>query len=93
MYLKAATRGNTVPPAAQEEVDLHYICFIRSSEGSIFEMDGDADGPHNTGIPLKQEEDMLCASALRCVKQCLARNEANMNFCLLALVQDLDTTQ
>lgn len=31
IYQEAALRGNTSPPPAQDEVDLHYICFIKSS--------------------------------------------------------------
>ena len=85
---KAALRGSTSPPPAQDEVDLHYVCFIKSPNGSVYEMDGDASGPVKTDITLKQDEDMLDLSALKCVKRCVAREEdADGRFSLLALVQ------
>lgn len=33
-------------------------------------------------------EDMLDAPARECITRCIARNKADMNFSLLALVQD-----
>ena len=89
MYRKSAVRGSTSPPPAEDEVDLHYICFLRSPNGSIYEMDGDANGPVKTDISLQHNEDMLDASALECVKRCIARGDADMNFSLLALVPNL----
>jgi len=82
---KAAVRGSTSPPPAEDEVDLHYVSFLRSPNGSIYEMDGDANGPVKTDIILEQDEDMLVASALECVKRCIARGDGDMNFSLLAL--------
>ena len=89
IYKKAAVRGSTSPPPAEDEVDLHYVCFLKSPDDSIYELDGDANGPVKTGIMLKQNEDMLEASALECVKRCIARGKADMNFSLLALVPSL----
>ena len=87
-YQDAALRGHTSPPPAHDEVDLHYICFIRSSNGSVYEMDGDANGPVKTDVMLQRNEDLLEASALECVKRCIAREDADGKFSLLALVQD-----
>lgn len=90
MYHKAALCGTTSPPPAEDEVDLHYVCFIKSPDDSIYEMDGDANGPVRTDITLKRDEDMLEASGLQCVKRCIAREDADMKFSLLALVQDFN---
>ncbi len=92
VYNKAALRGSTLPPPAEDEVDLHYVCFIKSPNGSVYEMDGDANGPVQTDITLKQGEDMLEASALECVKRCIAREDADMKFSLLALVQNFSNS-
>jgi len=89
IYRNAAVRGSTPPPPAEDEVDLHYVCFLRSPNGSIYEMDGDANGPVKTDIVIKQNEDILEASALECVKRCIARGHADVNFGLLALVPNL----
>ena len=87
IYGKAAVRGSTSPPPPEDEVDLHYVCFLKSPNGSVYEMDGDANGPVKTDIRLEQGEDMLEASALKCVRRCIARDSADMNFSLLALVK------
>jgi len=87
-YQEAALRGNTSPSSAQDEVDLHYICFIKSSNELIYEMDGDAKGSIKTNVTLNGNEDILEAWALECVKQCIARENAEGKFSLLALVQD-----
>ena len=64
------------------------MCFVKSSTGLVYEVDGDADGPAKTDIALRQDEDVLAASALECTRRCIARSEAGMKFGLLALVQD-----
>lgn len=87
IYNEAAQRGSTSPPLAEDEVDLHYICFIRSHDGWVYEMDGETNGPIKTDCILKQSDDMLTAPALECVNRCIAREEADMKFSLLALVQ------
>lgn len=92
IYERAALRGSTSSPPAQDEVDLHYVCFIKSPNGSVYEMDGDASGPVKTDITLEQDEDMLEMSALKCVKRCVAREDADGKFSLLALVQDSSTS-
>ena len=89
MYRKAAIRGSTSFPPVENEIDLHYVCFFRFPNGSIYEMDGDANGPVKTNIMLKQNKNMLDASALECVKRCIVKGGADMNFSLLALVPNL----
>ena len=86
IYEKAALRGTTAPPPAHDEVDLHYVCFVKSSNGSVYEMDGDTSGPVKTNITLKHDEDMLVVSALECVRHCVAREDNDGLFSLLALV-------
>jgi ubiquitin carboxyl-terminal hydrolase L3 len=44
IYRKAALSGSTEPPAAEDEVDYHYICLVRRS-GCLYELDGDRAGP------------------------------------------------
>ncbi|KAL2041986.1 hypothetical protein N7G274_005174 [Stereocaulon virgatum] len=66
IYRKAALRGHTAPPPPEEEVDLHYVCFIKSPNGSVYEMDGDAIGPVKTDVMLRDDQDLLESSALEC---------------------------
>lgn len=92
IYEKVVLRGDTLPPPAQYDVDPHYMCFIKSPNCSIDEMDGDASGPVKTDTTLKQDEDMLEVSALQRVKRCIAREDADGKFSLLALLQDSSIT-
>ncbi len=45
---EAAQQGATAAPAADEEVDLHFIAFVQR-EGSLYELDGRKAGPINHG--------------------------------------------
>jgi ubiquitin carboxyl-terminal hydrolase L3 len=88
-YADAAVRGDSdVPSNAEDEVDFHYICFVQSHKsGRIYEMDGDKKGPVDTGVILREDEDLLSERGLRLVKEFIQReNGENPNFCLLALV-------
>ena len=55
-------------------------------------MDGDANGPVKTDVTLGVNQDLLEASALECVRRCIARNEGDINFSLLALVYNTSDT-
>lgn len=88
MYAKAAVRGSTAPPPAEDEVDLHYVCFLRSHpDGSVWELDGDANGPVRTDVVVGQGEDMLDEAGLKCVRGCIERGGADVKFGLMALVE------
>lgn len=80
--------GDTSPPPAQDDVDLHYACFVKSSGGLVYEMDGDANGPVKTDITLNEGEDMLEASALDYTKRYIARGGTSGKYSLLALAFD-----
>lgn len=45
----AAERGDTVVPRAEEEVETHYVCFVKSKEGNLWELDGRRKGPIKRG--------------------------------------------
>ena len=87
-YQKAALCDYTAPPPPEEEVDLHYVCFIKSPNGSIYEMDGDTNGPVKTDVMLRDDQDLLESSALECVRQCITRSKEKINFSLLVLVHN-----
>ena len=65
-------RGTAVPASAEDEVDFHYVCFVKSRSGQLYEMDGDKKGPVNKGIAL-QDEDLLGPAALGLVKEYIQR--------------------
>ncbi|KAF2859275.1 ubiquitin hydrolase L3 [Piedraia hortae CBS 480.64] len=60
----AAVTGDTAAPDLNEEVDLHYVCFVKSAkDGHLWELDGSRKGPLDRG-PLKVDEDVLSEAAL-----------------------------
>ncbi|TKX21540.1 ubiquitin carboxyl-terminal hydrolase-5 [Elsinoe australis] len=90
----AAAGGDTAAPTADDNVDLHYVCFVKSKEGNLWEMDGRRKGPLNRGR-LGPEEDVLSDKALQLgVKSFLKREEeaggGELRFSLIALAQSLD---
>lgn len=87
-YRTAALQGDSnVPENAEDEVDFHYVCFVKSSKtGHLYELDGDRKGPVDHGI-LEPGEDILSGRALSVVQNFIRREKgANVNFSLLALV-------
>ena len=90
IHTAAALKGDTAPPEQpDDEVDGHYICFVRSGkDGHIYLLDGDRKGPLDLGIMLKEGEDMLSEPALEAMRSQIRLEEgSNMNFNLLALVE------
>ncbi|KAI1268223.1 putative ubiquitin carboxyl-terminal hydrolase [Xylariaceae sp. FL1019] len=60
----AASKGQTVAPDAQDDVDLHYVCFVKTDEdGTLWELDGRRKGPIARG-KLDANEDVLSEKAL-----------------------------
>ena len=77
-----------MPDNAEEEVDFHFVCFVKSSKnGHIYELDGDRKGPVDRGILSRPDEDMLAEGCLNIVREFIQReNDVNFNFSLMALM-------
>ena len=61
----AAVKGDTVAPAAEENVDLHYVCFVKSSTTNhLWELDGRRKGPIDRGLLPDPDDDVLSPEAL-----------------------------
>ena len=87
-YRTVALQGDSdVPENAEDEVDFHYVCFVKSTKtGHLYELDGDRKGPVDHGA-LEAGEDVLSGRALRVIQNFIGREKgANVNFSLLALV-------
>ncbi|TEA22306.1 Ubiquitin carboxyl-terminal hydrolase isozyme L3 [Colletotrichum sidae] len=89
-YTSIATKGVTVAPAsAEDEVNFHYICFVKSPDtGHLFELDGDRKGPVDRGIPDEDERVDLGSQSLDIVRDFIAKGGDNIGFSLMALVQE-----
>lgn len=59
----AASQGDTAAPAATDDVDLHYVCFVKGDDGTLWELDGRRKGPLARGH-LDAGEDVLSEKAL-----------------------------
>ena len=88
MYNKAARQGSSEVPPAEDEVDFHYICYVSSSEGRLYELDGDRKGPMDRGPFLASSEDILTAGVLDSIKEHV-RRENGLQFALMALAPRL----
>ena len=90
----AAQEGDTAAPAAEESVELHYVCFVKSQNGHLWELDGRRKGPLDRGA-LDASEDVLGEMALEIgVKSFLRREEAagggDLRFSLIVLAPSFD---
>ncbi|KAK4101367.1 ubiquitin carboxyl-terminal hydrolase, family 1 [Parathielavia hyrcaniae] len=88
-YAKVALQGTSrVPDNAEDEVDFHYVCFVKSqNSGRLYELDGDRRGPVDRGLVLEPEEDVLAPRSVNVVQGYMEREQGNMNFSLMALVR------
>jgi ubiquitin carboxyl-terminal hydrolase L3 len=92
-HQQAAAGGDTSAPSADDRVDLHFVCFVKASDGNLWELDGRRKGPLNRG-PLPAGEDVLGQKALDAGPRVFMRREAeaggDLRFSLIALVPSMD---
>ncbi|KAK0627132.1 ubiquitin carboxyl-terminal hydrolase [Immersiella caudata] len=86
----AAERGDTAAPDATDEVELHYVCFVKGSDGRLWELDGRRKGPLERG-QLQEGEDVLSGKALTLGPlKFLEREGADLRFSCVALAGSLE---
>lgn len=90
----AAAGGDTTAPSADDKVDLHYVCFVKSDKNHLWEMDGRRKGPLDRG-ELAAEEDVLSDKALNLGVRSFLKREAeagggDLRFSLIVLSESLD---
>jgi ubiquitin carboxyl-terminal hydrolase L3 len=93
-HQSAAAGGDTAAPSADDSVDLHYVCFVKSEKNDLWEMDGRRKGPLNRG-PLAADEDVLSDKALELGVRSFLKREAeagggDLRFSLIVLAESLD---
>ncbi|KAI0856273.1 ubiquitin carboxyl-terminal hydrolase, family 1 [Xylaria cubensis] len=89
-YNSVAVLGDTDPPEnPEDEVDFHYVCFVKSHHSShLFILDGDRNGPVDRG--LMTEDDLLSKQGIEAIKEFIGHNDNGGNFSLLALAPRID---
>ncbi|KAI1092691.1 ubiquitin carboxyl-terminal hydrolase [Rostrohypoxylon terebratum] len=89
-HQEAASQGATTAPSAQDDVDLHYVCFVKTEDGTLWELDGRRKGPIARG-KLDDGEDVLSEKALLWGPlKFLERGGGDMRFSCVALAGSLD---
>ena len=90
-YAGVANKGDTEAPLnAEEEVDYHYIAFVKSAQDShLYQLDGDRKRPIDLGV-LTADEDVLSEKCLGVIRGMMASEAENPNFSLMALVEQAD---
>ena len=89
-HREAASEGDTAAPDAQDDVDLHFVCFVKGGDGALWELDGRRKGPLRRG-ELQESEDMLSERALSLgVLRFLEREGGDLRFSAVALAGSLD---
>jgi ubiquitin carboxyl-terminal hydrolase L3 len=88
-HKSVAEKGDTAAPDARDDVDLHYVTFVKTEDGSIWELDGRRKGPilrGNVG-----DEDVLGPNALALGPlKFLEREGGDLRFSCVALAGSLD---
>ena len=71
-------------------MDLHYVCFVKGSDGALWELDGRRKGPIRRG-DLEENEDMLSPKALSLgILKFLEREGDDLRFSAVALAGSFD---
>lgn len=75
-------------------MDLHYVCFVKSKNNNLWELDGRRKGPLNRG-QLSADEDVLSEAALDLGVRSFLKREAaagrgDLRFSLITLAESFD---
>lgn len=90
----AASGGDTSAPAAEDNVDLHYVCFVKSQNNQLWELDGRRKGPISRG-QLSPDEDVLSERGLDLGVRSFLKRESeagggDLRFSLITLAESLE---
>jgi ubiquitin carboxyl-terminal hydrolase L3 len=93
-HQSAAAGGDTSAPSAEDDIDLHYVCFIKSKDNHLWELDGRRKGPLDRG-ELSTSDDVLSEKALDLGVRSFLTREAeagggDLRFSLIVLSESLD---
>jgi len=90
----AASEGQSHAPDATDDIDLHFVCFVKDEKDQLWELDGRRKGPLNRG-QLAADEDVLSQKALELgPRKFLAREAENgggeLRFSLITLAPSFE---
>ncbi|KKK15474.1 ubiquitin C-terminal hydrolase L3 [Aspergillus rambellii] len=93
-HADAARLGDTAAPQAEDNVDLHFVAFVKGQDGRLWELDGRRKGPLERGR-LAADEDALSEKALNLGVRRFLETEAkggnpDLRFSLVSLGEVFD---
>ncbi|KAK9374825.1 uncharacterized protein V1513DRAFT_444522 [Lipomyces chichibuensis] len=95
-HVTVASDGDTAAPDANEEVNLHFVSFVKSKSNVLYELDGRRAGPIEL-TKLAPEDDVLSPAAVLFVKRFMDReaqaaspSPSYLSFSLVALAPAID---
>lgn len=82
-----ASQGQSQAPEDLDNVILHFVCFVRSKDGELVELDGSGGrkGPLVRGKKVETQEDLLTVAVEFVKENYMASNPEEVNFNLIAL--------
>jgi ubiquitin carboxyl-terminal hydrolase L3 len=88
-HQSAASQGQSDAPDANDDVDLHFVCFVKDEKNRLWEMDGRRKGPLDRG-QLGEGEDVLSEKALdlgprKFIQREIAISGGDLRFSLITL--------
>ncbi|KAG2024994.1 hypothetical protein GB937_003218, partial [Aspergillus fischeri] len=83
-HADAARLGDTAAPQAEDNVDLHFVAFVKGSDGRLWELDGRRKGPLERGR-LADDEDALSDKALELGVRRFLQTEVRVVWDLLSI--------
>lgn len=90
-HRETASQGDTAAPQATDDVDLHYVCFVKTEDGRLWELDGRRKGPLVRLEGMAPDDDVLSEAALKAGPlEFLGREGGDLRFSCVALAGALD---
>lgn len=87
-HASTAAQGQTAAPTAEDDVDLHFVAFARSSTGALVELDGRQDGPVER-VPYIERNELLSRTAHVIQQHYMAVDPDQVQFSIVALSQSV----
>lgn len=92
MYTSFGEQGQTEAPAAEDNIDLHFVCFVKKGD-TIYELDGRRNGPVKLNENCDVNSDLLADDTIsKRVKQyiSLVDDDNALKFALMGLTPSMD---
>lgn len=94
-HFNAAQQGDSIAPDVHngEDVDGAFVAFVKSEDGTMWELEGRRKGPVQRGV-LSEDEDLLSPRAVELGPMAYVKREAEaggkeLRFSCLALTESL----